>query len=58
MPQHTAITLDIPAGTPAPSVSATRTAALSRVVPTETTRQRDTRCASEDVIQARLLVAM
>ena len=42
----TAITLADPAGTPAPSASATRIAALSRVVPTETTRQRDMRCTS------------
>ena len=40
----TATTLADPAGTPAPSASATRTAALSRVVPTETRRQRDIRC--------------
>ena len=44
MPQQTAITLADPAGTPAPSANATRTAALSRVVPTETRRQRDMRC--------------
>ena len=44
IPQQTATTLADPAGTPAPSASATRTAALSRVVPTETTRQRDMRC--------------
>ena len=46
MPQLTAITLDIPAGTPAPSVSAARTAALSRVVPTETKAERVRRCTS------------
>ena len=44
MPQQTAITLADPAGTPAPSANATRTAALSRVVPTETKKQRDMRC--------------
>src|SRR4029079_9097857 len=41
IPQPTATTLADPAGTPAPSARATSTAALSRVVPTETTRQRD-----------------
>ena len=46
MPHPTAITLDIPAGTPAPNVSATRTAALSRVVPTETKAERVRRCTS------------
>ena len=40
MPQQTAITLADPAGTPAPSANVTRTAALSKVVPTETKRQR------------------
>src|SRR5262249_57591236 len=40
MPHSTATTLAGPAGTPAPDANATRTAALSRVVPTETTKQR------------------
>ncbi len=44
MPHSTATTLADPAGTPRPSANTTRTAALSRVVPTETSRQRDMRC--------------
>ena len=46
MPHNTAITLASPAAIPDPTVSVTRTVALSTVVPTETDRQRAARCAS------------
>ena len=50
MPQHTRDDVRRPAGTPAPTTSATRTTALSTVVPTETERQHRTR---RDVVPCR-----